>query len=73
MTVAEARALGLLDQVASARPVKVRSRRTAKGAYFTVCMACGIEFHTMAAEDRHLKETRHYRYEIVAGYTKGTT
>lgn len=72
MTVAEARAAGLLDQVASARPVKVRSRRTAKGPYFTVCTTCGDEFHTQAAEDHHLEETRHYRYEIIAGYTRGT-
>ena len=72
MTVAEARALGLLDKIADAKPVKVRSRRTARGPYFTVCATCGTEFHTQASEDRHLNETRHARYEIIAGYTRGT-
>jgi hypothetical protein len=73
MTVAEARAAGLLDKVAQARPVKVRSRRTARGAYFTRCMKCGTEFHTQASEDRHLAELPdHRRYEIIAGYAGGT-
>ena len=64
ITEAQARAMGL--EV----PTKVRTtRRVAKGGtYHTKCKTCGEEFNTIAAEDRHLHDTHHARYEIVLGY-----
>ena len=68
MTAAEFRALGREGQDVDVQPAKVRVRRTAKGPYHTVCRACSMEFNTKAAEDRHVVETRHARYEMVLGY-----
>jgi len=69
MTAAEARKMGL--DLSTAKPAKVRTtRRTAKGeAYHTVCKTpgCGMEFRSIAAEDRHLKETHHARFQLVLG------
>lgn len=65
LTAAEARKLGI-DTKASG---KVRTRTTAKGPYCTRCVTCGTVFHTMAAEDRHLVDTHHGRYEMIWGAT----
>ena len=40
------------------------TRKTASGPYHTRCVACGEEFHTMAAEDRHVAGG-HNRFELV--------
>ena len=66
ITAAEARKLGI--DVPAAKKTRT-TRRTVKGApYFTICKACGMEFRTVASEDRHLNETRHARYELVLGH-----
>lgn len=68
LTAAQARKLGL--DLTGARKAPVRTtRRVAKGAYHTVCHDCGEEFHTSAAEDRHLENTKHARYQLVLGYS----
>jgi len=42
------------------------TRRVARGApYHTRCTRCGAEFHTEAAEERHLIEHHHARYQLV--------
>jgi len=61
LTEAEARKLGLDVPKKKART----TRKTAAGPYHTRCKKCGEEFTTQAAEDRHLKVTRHVRYELV--------
>lgn len=67
MTTAQARKLGI--DLSQAKPAKVRTRRTVRGeAYHTVCVACGEEFHTAAAEDRHVNETPHRNYRLVLGW-----
>jgi hypothetical protein len=75
LTAAQAKKLGVFDQgpadtFPDIKPPKKRTtRRTVKGApYFTICKACGMEFRTVASEDRHLNETRHARYELVLGH-----
>lgn len=62
ITAAQARKLGI-----EAPAGKVRTRKTAKGPYRTVCCACETEFHTEASETRHLNETGHGRYRLVLG------
>jgi hypothetical protein len=64
ITDAQARALGLVTKT------KPRTtRRVARGgAYHTVCMTCGEEFHTRASEDRHVEATHHARYQLVVGF-----
>lgn len=65
LTAAEARALGITGAPAARRKT---TRRTVKGApYFTICKACGFESRTQAAEDRHVNDTKHARYELVLG------
>lgn len=61
LTPAQAKALGLDVNV------KQKNRREAGGQYRTVCVMCGEEFKSIAAEDRHLKETGHPRYALVLG------
>lgn len=62
LTAAQARALGVEAKG------KVRRRTTVKGEpYHTICTTCRTEFHTQAAEDRHLVDTRHARFELVLG------
>lgn len=61
LTAAQARKLGIDTTLGAKR----RVRRTAKGPYLTKCKACGEVFDSRAAEDRHLDETRHYRYELI--------
>jgi hypothetical protein len=69
LTSAEARALGL-----PAPPGRgsTKDRRTAGGPYLTICKSCGDQFTSMAAEDRHLHETKHIRYDIIIEPLKGT-
>lgn len=63
LTAAQARAAGL-DVKAKTRA----TRRTVKGQpYLTVCSTCGFESRTIAAEDRHLAETKHARFGLVLG------
>jgi hypothetical protein len=61
LTPSEARALG----IPAPRGRAPKDRSTAKGPYLTVCKSCGEQFTTMAAEDRHLHETHHIRYQIL--------
>ena len=64
MTVAEARAAGLLD---TAKPTGRRrtTRETApRDGAVTVCVDCGQRFTTDAAETRHVAATRHARYQL---------
>jgi hypothetical protein len=37
---------------------------TERVPYWTICHDCGAEFHTIAAETRHLEQTGHHRYEL---------
>jgi hypothetical protein len=67
VTPAQARAMG-----AAVPAGRKKDRSTAKGPYLTICKTCGEQFTTMASEDRHLKETKHIRYEIVIEPLKGT-
>ena len=64
LTEAEARALKL--------PVKAARVRTTRKAltgqpYHSRCNSCGEEFRTIAAEDRHLRDASHARYEWIDG------
>jgi len=61
MTVAEAKAAGLLDP----KPGKKRTTRKAapRDKAVSRCVMCGETFTTDAAEGRHLVATRHARYE----------
>lgn len=68
LSASEARRLQLPQGPAGRQPAKTRQRKVAKGAYHTACISCGVEFNTRAAEDRHLDETHHARYELVLGY-----
>ena len=61
LTEAEARALGLDVKAKRART----TRKTAAGPYRTICKTCDVVFETSAAEDRHVADTGHARYEIV--------
>lgn len=64
MTQQQAEALGIVP-----RKKTRTTKRVVKGApYHTVCTACGEEFHMLAAEDRHLKATKHGNYRLVLGY-----
>ena len=64
MTEQQAAALGIVP-----RKKTRTTRRTAKGEpYHTVCVACGEEFHTIASEDRHVKNTTHRNYRLVLGW-----
>jgi hypothetical protein len=62
MTVAEAKAAGLLDS-----PKKKRTTRKAlpRDGAKSRCHACGEIFTTTAAEERHTLDARHYRFETV--------
>lgn len=60
MTEAQARALGLKPPAAR-RKKKGMARAGAK----TRCAECGVEFDGDAAEDRHMVETPHRRFEVV--------
>jgi hypothetical protein len=63
MTAGQARALGI-DVAAPGR--KRTTRKEVTGTpYRTACVLCGDTFTTIAAEDRHLKETRHPRYALI--------
>lgn len=73
LTAAQARALGLSAPEGrgvrrKAKPVR---KRKPKRAYHTRCTTCGEEFRSAAAEERHLDEHRHARYELVLAM-KGT-
>jgi hypothetical protein len=62
LSEAEARKLGI--DVKS----KVRQRRTAPGPYWTICTGpngCHLEFHSRKAENDHVEETHHARYELI--------
>ena len=59
LTPAQAKAMG------ADVTTKVRVRRTARGPYWTVCKTCGAEFHTQKAEDQHVVDTLHVRYQLV--------
>lgn len=66
LTPAEARALGLPAPKARARTRT--TRKVVRGQqYHTVCKVCDEEFLTQAAEDRHLADTGHARYELRFG------
>lgn len=64
LTKAEAKRLGLdvPDEATGKR--KRTTRKTGKGPYLTICHDCQERFTTQAAEDRHLNETRHARYDF---------
>lgn len=65
MTSAEFRALNVTGS-AGLKPAKVRTtKKEAAGPYHTRCVTCDEEFHTMAAEDRHVDKHDHYRYELL--------
>ena len=63
MTVAEARAAGLLDR----SPGRKRTTRKAapRAGAVSRCVVCGVTFTTDAAEGRHMETERHWRYETV--------
>jgi len=61
LTVAQARALGLDVPAPRSRP----TRRALPGHGRSRCFVCGEVFSTIAAEDRHVVETSHARYECV--------
>ena len=61
LTPAEARRLGI---DVPAKPART-TRKTAAGPYHTRCRECGAEFTSEAAEDRHIVEHHHARYELV--------
>lgn len=61
LTEREAAALGLIDKPARKRGI----RKEASGRYRTCCVTCGQQFTTIAAENRHLLESLHCRYEVV--------
>lgn len=63
LTPAQARALGIDTPATRTRAPK--DRRTADGPYLTECADCGERFITRAAEDRHVRDTRHARYQLV--------
>lgn len=67
MTIAEAKAAGLLDG-----PKKKRTtRKTApRDGAPTRCCTCGLVVTTTAAEERHTLETRHYRWEMPLNQTE---
>lgn len=66
LTPAEARKLGIQDSGIVSR--KRTTRTVAKGVpYHSRCTRCGDEFHSEAAEERHLRSHHHARYEIVDG------
>lgn len=60
LTPAEARALGVDVPARQART----TRRTARREYLTRCHDCGETFPSVAAEDRHLADTGHHRYDL---------
>lgn len=62
ITAAEARKLGIDTKLGRTRTTS----RTAKGVkYHTRCTKCGEEFTTQAAEDRHVDEFKHARYQLL--------
>jgi hypothetical protein len=72
MTVAEAKAAGLLDgTTATGRPKKKRTtqKSSPRNKSVTVCVQCGERFTTDAAETRHVDSTGHPRY-VAAGDTQ---
>ena len=76
LTAAEARALGIdpkrgraiarqaINDVIDEARGKRTTRKTAPGPYRTVCHDCGEVFTTRAAEDRHVTDAQHWRYEL---------
>jgi hypothetical protein len=60
VTDAQARQLGV---AAPAKPK--RTRKAARAPYHSRCTRCGAEFRTQAAEERHVHDTHHARYELV--------
>lgn len=64
LTKAEAKKLGI---VVEQQARKRTTRKTAKAAYHTQCVTCGERFDSEAAEERHLVEHHHARYELVLG------
>jgi hypothetical protein len=60
LTAAEARALGI-----SPPKPGPRTRKTARASYHSRCCTCDEEFHTEAAEERHLLSHHHARYAMV--------
>ena len=67
LTPGEARRLGLTTP----SPGRRTTRQVARGVpYHTRCTRCGAEFHTEAAEERHLIAEHHARYELVLEATR---
>jgi hypothetical protein len=69
LTAAQARALGIYSSPRArahrqASPAPRAPRREA-WPYATRCHDCSTEFVSAAAEDRHLDETHHSRYEVI--------
>jgi len=62
LTPAEARALGI--DVPAAKK-KRTTKHTGGGKYHTKCKTCDEEFTTAAAEDRHVHDAHHVRYELI--------
>jgi hypothetical protein len=60
LTPAQAAALGI-----DVKQAKRTTRKEASGPYMTQCRTCGEVFNTRAAEDRHVVETHHARYELI--------
>ena len=68
LTKAQARALGVsADSEGTGPPISAppARKRKPKEPYHTRCRTCGEEFRSLSAEERHLMEHRHARYDIV--------
>lgn len=63
MTVAEARAAGLLDGPVKKVRTRTKDYSEDRGPYHTRCR-CGAEFHTIKAEDEHVAPG-HNAFEVV--------
>lgn len=63
LSAGQARALGLVQSPRN--DAQRKTRREASGPYLTRCVTCHQEFDTRAAEDRHVNQTRHARYEAL--------
>jgi hypothetical protein len=65
LTPAQAAKLGIT--VPGKKKTRTTRREVRGEPYFTICKTCGLEFRTVASEDRHLRETHHPRYQILIG------
>ena len=61
MTVAEAKAAGLLD----AKPQRSTKRAAPRGGSWSRCCTCGEIFTGETSERRHSDDNGHHRFEMV--------